>query len=205
MVAESIYNEYDEVAKGLGGGDRPDKFTFDSIGDSITGIVQHGRFVWKSSLGKLRDDEQDSKTPELHLMLDDGTVRSVLCGSYDLKNLVAAAPADGGLRPVVGERIRMEFTGVKRVDKGTQKFFGAIVVGRDGQVRASSPEYLARITGQAPPQPVAPNLMAPVPQAPPAPPVAPAPAPVAQAPAFVPPPIASPAQAPSAPPARSII
>jgi hypothetical protein len=90
-----------------GGGDYPDRqFKFDTIGGSIAGTITN-----------IRRAEFDGRgVPELWLDTDDGET-SVLCGQANLMTQLL------DLRPSVGDRIAIVYTGQRKAKLGMAKIF----------------------------------------------------------------------------------
>jgi hypothetical protein len=116
-----------------GGGDYPDRqFKFDTIGVSIAGKITNIR---RSEFDKIveRDGQKvvtKQVVPELWLDTDDGET-SVLCGQANLMTQLL------DLRPNVGDRIAIVYTGQRKAKLGMAKLFDVSLKRSDGTVEAS--------------------------------------------------------------------
>ena len=98
------------------GGDYPDRrFKFDNVGDNIVGTITNIR---KATF-------ETGTVPELWLDTADGET-SVLCGQANLMAQLI------DLRPGVGDRIAIVFTGTRKAKLGTAKIFDVRLVRADG-------------------------------------------------------------------------
>jgi hypothetical protein len=98
-------------------GEYPDRqFKFDTVGVSIVGTITNIRKA---------EFEEGKPVPELWLATDEGET-SVLCGQFNLMNQLLE------LRPMIGDRIAITFTGTAPAKKGTAKKFD-VAVARAGE------------------------------------------------------------------------
>jgi hypothetical protein len=117
------------------GGDYPEPFKFESIGDKIVGIVTKVRITTFGGTAE--------RTPELWLDLDDGTARAVAASQARLKNLLAEH------KPRVGDRIAIVYTGdgEKKPGKSAPKLFDVVVKRGDSAVAVGAPQTANDLIG----------------------------------------------------------
>ncbi len=109
---------------------------FDKIGDSVSGVVRKlGRKVW----------DDGSVSPQLELVTDDGTEKTLTAGQVRLKLALAEQ------RPEVGDHIAVEMTDIEKRSGGkTLKHFKCDVT-RGGKPTAAAGAKAAPVEDDAPP------------------------------------------------------
>jgi hypothetical protein len=114
--------DWTEFGGAAGSGDYPERFTFITPGDQITGTIT------AVSVATMPDG---TRLPAIELRDDNGTAWSVLAGPKALQGLLAAH------RPASGDRIGIVFTGFGEAKPGKSpaKLFD-VAVKRDGDTAA---------------------------------------------------------------------
>jgi len=115
---------WDSFTASNGGGDYPEPFRFSTIGASIAGTITN-----------VRPFTYEGKTsPDIWIETDDGE-RSVICSQFNLRNKLIE------LRPIVGDRIAIKYTGDEKMGQGkTAKKFDIAVKRADGSTVDPAPE-----------------------------------------------------------------